>query len=99
VGKQANKQTMNHYCRCSQGGLYSASILEQWKNNDFTTPSDSRNAVESLTLFWILGGGLRCALIGCQLGPGKSEKGWDFGGEGTKGAMGTKGSSSQATWD
>ncbi len=42
-------------------------------------------------LFWILGGGLRCALIGCMLGPGKSEKGWDFGGEGTKGAMGDKG--------
>ncbi len=45
------------------------------------------------------GKGLRCALIRCTLGPGKSKKGWDFGGEGTKGAMGDKGSSLQATWE
>ncbi len=44
-------------------------------------------------------GGLRCALIRCTLGSGKSEKGRDFGGEGTKGQWGTKGSSLQATWD
>ncbi len=44
-------------------------------------------------------GGLRCALIRCTLGSGKSEKGWDFGGEGTRGQWGTKGNSSQATLD
>jgi hypothetical protein len=44
-------------------------------------------------------GGLRCALIRCTLGSGKSEKGWDFGGEGTRGQWGTKGNSLQATWD
>jgi hypothetical protein len=35
--------------------------------------------------------GLRCALIRCTLGSGKSEKGWDFGGEGTREQWGTKG--------
>ncbi len=35
-------------------------------------------------------GGLRCALIRCSLGPGKSEKGWDFGGEGTRGNGGQR---------
>ncbi len=44
-------------------------------------------------------GGLWCALIKCTLGPGKSEKGWDFGGEGTREQWGTKKSSLQATWD
>jgi hypothetical protein len=43
--------------------------------------------------------GLRCALIRYTLGSGKSETGWDFGGEGTRGQWGTKGSSLQATWD
>jgi hypothetical protein len=50
-------------------------------------------------VFWILERGLRCALIRCTLGPGKSKKGWDFGGEGIKGAMGDKGSSLRATWE
>ncbi len=35
--------------------------------------------------------GLRCPLIRCTLGSGKSEKGWDFGGEGTREQWGTKG--------
>ncbi len=38
-------------------------------------------------------------LIKCTLGSGKPREGWEFGGEGTKGAMGDKGSSLQATWD
>ncbi len=39
------------------------------------------------------------ALIEYTLGPGKTQEGWDFGREGTRGQWGTKGVSSQATWD
>jgi hypothetical protein len=42
-------------------------------------------------LFWILGRGLRRALIRCTLGSGKSEKGLGFWRGGHKGAMGNKG--------
>jgi hypothetical protein len=42
-------------------------------------------------LFWILGRGLRRALIRCTLGSGKSEKGMGFWRGGHKGAMGDKG--------
>ncbi len=42
-------------------------------------------------LFWILGRGLRRALIRCTLGSGKSEKGLGFWRGGHKGAMGDKG--------
>ncbi len=39
------------------------------------------------------------ALIEYTLGPGKTQEGWDFGREGTRGQWGTKGVSLQATWD
>jgi hypothetical protein len=42
-------------------------------------------------VFWILGRGLRRALIRCTLGSGKSEKGLGFWKGGQKGAMGNKG--------
>jgi hypothetical protein len=42
-------------------------------------------------LFWILGRGLRRALIRCTLGSGKSGKGLGFWSGGHKGAMGDKG--------
>ncbi len=42
-------------------------------------------------LFWILGKGLRRALIRCTLGSGKSEEGLGFRRGGHKGAMGNKG--------
>jgi hypothetical protein len=45
----------------------------------------------ALYMFWILGGGLRRALIRCTLGSGKSEKGLGFWRGGHKGAMGNKG--------
>jgi hypothetical protein len=58
----------------------------------------SENSVSSkCSGYWE--GGLRCALIRCMLGSGKSEKGWDFGGEGAREQWGTKGSSLRATWD
>ncbi len=43
--------------------------------------------------------GLWCALIKCTLGSGKSKKGWEFGGEGTREQWGTRGVSFRATWD
>jgi hypothetical protein len=36
-------------------------------------------------------------LIKCTLGPGKTQEGWDFGGEGTGARWGTRGVSLQAT--
>jgi hypothetical protein len=51
---------------------------------------DTAGKVLSL-LFWILGRGLRRALIRCTLGSGKSEKGLGFWRGGPKGAMGDKG--------
>ncbi len=42
-------------------------------------------------MFWILGRGLRRALIRCTLGSVKSEKGLGFWRGGHKGAMGNKG--------
>jgi hypothetical protein len=41
--------------------------------------------------------GLRCALIKCTLGSGKSKKGWEFGGKGAREQGGTRGVSLQAT--
>jgi hypothetical protein len=59
--------------------------------------SEAKLYVLSCSGYWE--GGLRCTLIRCTLGSGKSEKGRDFGGEGTKGQWGTKGSGLPATWD
>jgi hypothetical protein len=42
-------------------------------------------------LFWILGRGLRRAIIRCTLGLGKSKKGLGFWRGGHKGATGDKG--------
>jgi hypothetical protein len=46
---------------------------------------------ENKIMFWILGRGLRRALIRCTLGSGKSEKGLGFWKGGHKEAMGDKG--------
>jgi hypothetical protein len=51
----------------------------------------SMHAPYSRPLFWILGKGLRRALIRCTLGSGKSKKGLGFWRGGHKGAMGNKG--------
>ncbi len=50
-----------------------------------------RKCVMNLFVFWILGRGLRRALIRCTLGSGKSEKGLGFWRGGHKGVMGDKG--------
>ncbi len=44
-------------------------------------------------------GVLWCALIKYTLDSGKSKKGWEFGGEGTREQWGTRGVSLRATWD
>ncbi len=58
--------------------------IREWKLSVLKSGAHlSSESLESWLVFWILERGLRCALIRCTLGPGKSKKGWDFGGEGT----------------